>query len=342
MPLKPKEPMEELTGIFVAFLGIIFFITAPLWAARKRREEILADDSKAVLEKCEKIAAEFYALEETEDFKEITQEILSSKLTNKSIKKIIRSTGRRFFLFKYPSDHQLVKGTISFVPEPSKNPLLLLLRGGTEIFGLMHPASDLACIRNYTTLATAYRGGVSEGKDEFGGSDVNDVTNLVQYLTTLQKKLDITLELDKIFIIGASRGGMEMFLSLGRSQYLQQKIKKAVSLSGLLDMQACLADRQDMKQMFMEDFGLLPGINEEEWINLRNPIGAVSSLRKDLPFLILQGTKDIRVSLKEGYNMVKKLKENGNPVTYLEITNGDHCLRNQKDYLQIMADWLES
>ena len=68
---------------------------------------------------------------------------------------------------------------------------------------------------------------------------------------------------------------------------------------------------------------------------------AVPKIRKDLPFLILQGTEDLRTSLNEAIHMVDKLKENGNPVDYLEIGGGDHCLSNQPDCLKWIADWFE-
>ncbi len=60
------------------------------------------------------------------------------------------------------------------------------MRGGNRMFGLMHPA--YASIKNYTVLTTTYRGGVSEGTDEFGGNEVNDVVNLVKYLPVIEEK----------------------------------------------------------------------------------------------------------------------------------------------------------
>jgi len=134
---------------------------------------------------------------------------------------------------------------------------------------------------------------------------------------------------------------MEMFLALGRSPFLQQQVTKAASLSGLLDIEECMLYREDMRKMFIRDFGLIPGENEENWIHLRNPINAVPNLRMDLPFLIIQGTNDLRVSLNEGYHMVTKLQENGNSIDYIEIPEGDHCLSNQSNRMELIADWFE-
>jgi len=320
------------------------FFSWPLliYPLQETREDALNKEEKLAFENGLRIAKDYYHLEEGRDYNEITEKVLQSDDTSQHFKQLILDSGRRFIVFSYPSDGFQVKGLLSFVPEPSTNPLLIFLRGGNRLHSLQDPATDYLCIRNYTIITTTYRGGVSEGTDEYGGNDVNDVYNLMAYFPALQEKLDLHFQPSKIFMLGASRGGMQAFLSLSRFTSLQNMVHKAASLSGLLDMNECILDREDMKEMFIDDFGLLPNVNEEEWIRRRNPLNAVADIRKDLPFLIIQGTDDQRVGLIEGYNMVSRLEENGNPVTYIEIPGGTHCLRNQKDRMDIIADWFES
>ncbi len=296
----------------------------------------LEQENREILEKCKRIAAQFYSHND----KDITQDILNSPDTTPDIKNLIQTTQRRFFLFCYPSDGHQVKGYISFVPDASSNPLLIYLRGGNKIFGLSHPATPITCMRNYTVLATAYRGGVSEGTDDYGGEEVNDVPNLLNHLPKLQQQLGLSFHPQHTYMLGGSRGGMEMFLALARFPKLSLHITKAVSLSGLLDMEQTLRHRPDMKEMFIKEFHLDPS-NPQPWIQPRNPLNAVSRIRSDLPFLILQGTEDIRVSLQEGTTMLEKLRRHGNPTTYLEVPGGDHCLRNQPRAADLIADWLE-
>ncbi len=167
------------------FYWLCFFcsiLSAPsLNGAEKSHEERLQEDNRTTLEYSCKVA-QFYTLAEGEDFKEITQDLVESELTKKFPKEHIRKTGRRFFVFSYPSGGYRVKGYISFVPNPEGSPLLVFLRGGNRMFGLMNPATAFSCMRNFTVLATTFRGGVSEGKDEFGGAEVDDVQNLIDYL----------------------------------------------------------------------------------------------------------------------------------------------------------------
>jgi dipeptidyl aminopeptidase/acylaminoacyl peptidase len=312
-----------------------------LAAAEKSRNELLKEADLLARESCLRIAP-LYDLEDGVDLKEITEKVLFSSETTENVKRLIAASGRRFFLFNYPSDGLLIKGVISWVPNPSGKNLLVFLRGGNRLFGVMNPATLYSCMRDYTVIATAYRGGVSEGTDEFGGSDVNDVEHLMDYLPVLESRLNLHFSPKNVFMLGGSRGGMEMFLALGRSRTLQHRIDKAASLSGVLDMRYHIVDREDMRQMFINDFGLVPGVNEEEWINLRNPILTAAKMRKNLPLLILQGTDDLRVSLQEGYHMIEKLKANGNPVTYIEVPGGNHCLKNQLNTIDLIADWFES
>jgi len=319
------------------FLFLLIF-SHSLSSEEKSRWELLQEEETLAYERSARIA-KFYALDE--ELREITQELLESQDTIEEIKQIILLTGRRFFVFKYPSGGFQVKGTISFVPDPHLHPLLVMLRGGNRMFGLLHPANIHTCVKNYTVLTTAYRGSVSEGVDEFGGDEVEDVENLLAYLPFLEKKIGFSFNAENIFLLGKSRGGMELVLALARSPYLQERTARAAILTGLLDMREAIRDRIDLKEMFIKDFGLIPGINEDEWIDRRDPLLAVAEIRKDLPLLILQGTNDLRIPLAHGYEMVKKLKEQGHLYDYIEIPGGDHCLDNFPSAMDLITDWLE-
>ncbi len=301
-------------------------------------QDRLAQESTEIKKRCLEYL-KFYEMPENQNFVDITENVLNSPLVHKDQKKSIRALNRKFFVFRYPSDGLKIKGLISFVKEAQQT--LLFLRGGNKIFGIVNPGMPLMCAKDYTIIATMYRGGAGEGTDEFGGEDLNDVKNLINFIPHLEKELGISIQTNNMFLLGASRGGMQMFLALARFPELQTRFSKIVSLCGLLDMEQHINARPDMEEMFGEEFGLIKGSNEEAWINKRNPLLAVEKIRKDLPILIIQGTADNRINLQEGYNMVRRLQTQGNQAIYWEIEGGNHGLRNKKEALNLILDWLE-
>lgn len=319
--------------MFKIFISLLSLLITSSWAGEK--EAKLEEETQSILERCVKIA-ELWNLEEGAEFQEITAEILASSVVSEKRKELILTQGRRFFLFTYPSEGIKVKATISFVSDSQRT--LVNLRGGNRVFGLPSPASDISCMENFTVLTTAYRGGVSEGVDEFGGADVHDVKALIDYIPELERLLAIQIQSEKMFLLGSSRGGMQMFLALARYPELQQRFSKIVALSGLMDIRATVTDRPDMKQMFMDDFGMTED-NEEEWLAQREPLLAAEKIKTDLPILIIQVADDLRVELHEGYHMVDKLTRLGHQVTYWEFEKGGHCLADHPDRIAILLKW---
>lgn len=299
----------------------------------------LRKESEQILKRSQ-ASKKLYQLKKGEDFKDVTQQVLDHQFTDQVAKEAIKAKQRRYYVFSYPSDGLTIKAFVS-IPVGVKNPpLIVLVRGGNREFGLPHPG-QLSAYPGYALVATTNRGGVSEGKDEFGGDDVNDLKNLIDYLPTLAKKVNVQFSPDKTYMVGASRGGMQMFLALGRFPDLQQKIKKAVSISGLLNMQYAIEQRKDFRDM-LSIFGYQKGKKGEAWIAKRQPLNYVNKISKDLPIMIAQGTADTRVCVKEGYDMLEALHKNGNTITYVEVEGGDHVLNNTTDFLKLLINWFET
>ncbi len=277
-----------------------------------------------------------------QSFKDITQKVLNSGYTSQNVKNEIIENHRRIFSFLYPSDGIKVKGFISFSQSgPKCHPLLFLFRGGNRNFALLNPGDKLANHGDYTVVATTLRGGISEGVDEFGGADVDDNKNLFNYLPVLEKTFHLTTCPHKTYMIGPSRGGMEMFLTLARYPRIQNQVDKVVSLSGLLDMPLMVQEREGMRTMFIEDFGYKPRKNDQSWVKIRNPIESLAYIRKSLPVLVIQGTQDNRISLNQGYHFLEKMTEEGGHPTYWEVKGGDHTLQNKPEVSNQIFKWLE-
>jgi pimeloyl-ACP methyl ester carboxylesterase len=304
-------------------------------AVLEKDNEKIVDDSKRMMQ--------FYELEQGEKWRDVTQEVLLSPDTPQVSKEAIRGCQRRIIVFKYPSDGLWIKGFISFTPHPNHHPLLILYRWGNQNFALMNPGVVYATYGNYTVISSMLRGGVSEGKDEFGGADVNDMKNLMEYLPKLASDLSIEMHPSCVFMLGPSRGGLEMFLTLARFPELQNRVNKVVALSAALDLHRFIQDRSnDIKTMLQNQFGLQKGAQGNAWIARRDPLNSIPYLKKSLPILIIQGTEDNRISLDQGYHMVQSLRQQGNDVSYWEVPKGNHVLMNTPHIMNDIIHWLES
>lgn len=319
------------------FAGFSFMFICPLAGAQKplEQENTAIQGEAADIEK-------FYELGPKENWRDITSEVVASPDTSPESIEAIRTFQRRIIVFKYPSDGLWIKGFFTYTPHPDFHPLLILYRWGNTDFAMMNPGDDFATYRNYTVISSTLRGGVSEGKDEYGGADVDDMKNLMEFLPRLAKELGIELHPSCVFMLGPSRGGLEMFLTLARFPELQNHVNKVVAVSGALDLHRLIQDRPDMKKMFQSQFGLTSGRSGEAWIAKRDPLNTVPYLKKSLPVLIIQGTADQRIDLEEGRHMRDVLKDSGHTVDYWEIPHGDHVLINTPHIFSSIARWLES
>lgn len=284
-----------------------------------------------------------YDLNEGEEWREITDKVLASDDTPELSKDSIRTYHRRIFVFKYPSDGLSIKGFISFTPEPNHHPLLILYRWGNENFALMNPGIPLATWKNYTVVSSTLRGGISEGNDEFGGADIDDMNNLINFLPALSDKLKIELNPNCVFMLGPSRGGMEMFLTLAHFPKLQNHVDKIVALSSILDVHQLIKDRpDDMKLMLEEQYGLPKDLRAEAWIKKRDPIETAPLIKKSLPVLIVQGTDDPRIQISESRHMFHALRAQGVKAEYWEVPGGNHILTNTPNTMNDIMHWLET
>lgn len=330
----------RVMALGLSFLPIFTVSSADLEDPRKAAA--LEKENQSIQADSENIQ-KLYELGKGENWRDVTQEVLANQDTSPESQASIREWNRRIIVFKYPSDGLWIKGFFSYTPNPDYHPLLILYRWGNMDFALMNPGIDFATYRNYTVISSTLRGGVSEGSDEYGGKDVDDMKNLMNFLPSLSKDLGISLHPPCVFMIGPSRGGLEMFLTLARFPELQKHVSKIVSLSGLLDLNLLIKDRpDDMKKVFQNSFGLENGAKGEAWISKRDPINTVPFLKKSLPILIVQGTADKRIDLAEGRHMVNLLKDSGHTVDYWEIPHGEHTLINTPHIMSTIARWLES
>ena len=206
------------------------------------------------------------------------------------------------YKIKYLSEGLEVVG---FIVRPKKKgdyPVIIFNRGGNEEYAKITNSlqvffSRLAA-KGYVIVASQYRGNDGgEGKEEFGGKDVNDVLNLVPLI----KSLDFTLS-DKIGMLGISRGGMMSYIAIKKGI----DVDAAVVIGGVTDLIQNYKTRSAMKQVMNSLIGCTPQECRKEYIK-RSAYYWPEKI--DVPVLILHGTKDWNVKVSQAKKLAKKLNE---------------------------------
>jgi len=220
----------------------------------------------------------------------------------------------------YLSDGLRINGYLVVPNGSGPFPCLIVNRGGNPHLAVWTDAragfvlTTLAA-QGYVVIASQYRGAAgSEGHDEYGGADVDDVLNLVPVLEKVP-----SADTSRIGMLGTSRGGMMTYLALTRTN----RIRAAVIVSGLSDLAETAHARPEMLQLFHQ---LIPNFdsNTKETLEERSAIKSVNKLPKNVPLLIMHGTADWRVSPSQAFDMAHALYEAKTPMRFVMFEGGSH------------------
>ncbi len=200
-----------------------------------------------------------------------------------------------------------------------KLPLAIWNRGGTREFGSTGELAGTAFLnipcdlvkQDMVVIGSEYRGGVgSEGKDEWGGGDLDDVSEVKEIADQLP-----FIQSEKAIVVGHSRGGMMSYLLASKKSW----VKAVVSLSGTTDLMMCVHERPEMQEIFDTCFG-----GSEEEMKKRSATTFYNDIPKDLPLLIMHSADDMRVSVEQVQKLHHLLKTSGHTVEYHEFPSGGH------------------
>ncbi len=239
----------------------------------------------------------------------------------------------------YLSDGLKVKGYLAAPKNGSKLPCVIYNRGGNREFGAL---DDLRAARllgriaswGYVAVGSQYRGNAGgEGKEEFGGKDVNDVLNLIPLLKALPQA-----DASRIGMYGWSRGGMMTYQALARTD----EIAAAIVGAGNTDQFDGVKRRPEMEQHVLSQ--LIPNYaeNKEAELTARSVIRWPEKLHKKTPLLILHGSADWRVHPSNSLRLVPKLYELNHPLRFVFFEGGDHGLSEHRAEVdRIVKDWLD-
>lgn len=234
----------------------------------------------------------------------------------------------------YPVGELTVRGFYARpkMAETGKLPILIVNRGGNGAFGvwnmsrLFHTVLPLAS-DGFAVIGSQYRGSrrannsESDGNDEFGGEDINDVLELLD-LINLMPDVDSA----RIGMYGWSRGGIMTYLAATKTDRL-----RAIAVGGTpTDLFAELSLRPEMERVFR---ARIPNYdeNKETALTARSAAMWAGKLESGLPILILHGQLDKNVSLDSAVNMAAILQDLNHPFKLVVYEDGSHGLMEHRN-----------
>ena len=222
------------------------------------------------------------------------------------------------YRFYYDSDGLKIEGYFSApkdLLDGKETSCLIYNHGGNQDYGALENIET--CFYAYQLhticIASNYRGcGNSEGEDQFGGADVDDVIRLLDLCEQFSY-----IDKDAINMMGISRGGMMTYEVLRQDE----RVNKAVIISGLSDCFMAYEERSDMQTVFDSLVGGSPEEMPEEY-EKRSATYWADEI--NTPLLIIHATGDEKVSIAQADKLTEALKQAGKTYEYITFDGNSH------------------
>lgn len=310
-------------------LSSAFFTLVLLWSVLPAQDHNPATDGKIVEQAV-------FALPSYDQIPEPFKTIYSKQ----TVDQIRNSTDLELIKIKYLSNGLRISG---FIYKPKitagkKLPAVIWNHGmitetsriGVENYNDIYDMYRIASA-GFVVIASQYRGiDGSEGKDEVGGADLDDVLNLFPLARSLGY-----VAMDRIFMWGLSRGGL-MTLQAIRSG---APVKAAVVVGAPTNTVARLhAPGGD--QFFRTIWPDFEARKEDHAIN-RSPVLWADKI--GVPLLIIHGGDDQALPPQAAWDLAVKMKEFGNLYELVVYARDDHAVNNNaEDRLRRTVDWFQN
>ncbi|WP_433708634.1 alpha/beta hydrolase family protein [Paenibacillus illinoisensis] len=217
-------------------------------------------------------------------------------------------------------------------------PVLIYCRGGLGNYGGVKTAwVEQFAHKGYIVFAPSYRGNEgSEGRDEYGGHDIEDVRAAYRLVQALPYA-----DSSRISLMGFSRGAINAVHTATFFNEGPHHVHKLVLWSGVADVERTYQERTDLRRTLKRILGGSPRAVPEAYL-ARSPLAAASKLR--CPVLIMHGTEDTQVNYSHGTRMYHWLKRRGIEVTFHAYAGQNHLFHDRIHAAAVnnMFDWLAS
>ena len=237
----------------------------------------------------------------------------------------------------YLSDGLKIKGYLAYPRENKgkKFPCIIWNRGGYENKGAIDKFSargmyGLIASWGYVVFASQYRGNAgSEGKEELGGNDVNDILNLIPLADELP-----FADKNKWGIEGWSRGGMMTYLTLLKNS----NFRCAVLVGAISDFKDYVVTSDNRNSIYKKIIG---EENFEKKLELRTIINIADKL-PDIPYLLMHGRSDETVPVEQTIELAKRFDDLNFTYQLKLFEEGDHYLKkHRKEVDELRRMWFD-
>jgi dipeptidyl aminopeptidase/acylaminoacyl peptidase len=242
----------------------------------------------------------------------------------------------------YNSNDLKITGLLCYphnaLQENKRFPVIIYNRGGSGESGKITVTKimDRICPlvkAGYVVIASQYGGNDgSEGRDELGGTDVNDVNALYDVI----KELSFA-DTDNIFMIGYSRGAINSYRALQQNTI---PIKACAVLAGVSDcflFKELRPDAIPLLATFIPSYHT----NMEEELTKRSAIRWIQDI--STPLLLIHGNADTVVDVRATTNLAQKLSEYDKTHKMIIYEGAGHSLApHLEQIIKEITDWFAS
>lgn len=240
----------------------------------------------------------------------------------------------------HTSDSLFITGFLVQPKKDGKYPVIIVNRGGNQDLGHLIVATAVNMMapfaaEGYVVVATNYRGtSRSEGRDQFGGNDVNDVLNLMTSIAELEN-----VDTSRIALLGISRGGMMNYLTLKNAN--DEHIKAVASIGGISDLSLTMEHHPQIEEVAKE---LIPDFDSrrDQEIRKRSAVYWANELSPTTPILMLHSMDDKHVYYNQVPVFADSLEHYQIPYQLVSFKNDKHGLLNHEvEVKKMILDWFD-
>ena len=242
------------------------------------------------------------------------------------------------YRFIFMSDGYKIKGFISIplscIETRTPCQCMIFCRGGnSELDALKKEETAVRCaVSNRIVIGCEHRGGNgTEGTDQYGGDDLNDVIRLIDFCDTIFEFADSS----DLCVEGESRGGLMTYMTARRDK----RVKKIIVCSGISDLVAAFHEREDkMKEVLVRCIGGTPEEMPEEY-EKRSAVYWADEIK--IPILIIHSKGDKQANFATQAQAIYDKLKDSTDCTFITYEDDMHGFHEDKDPA-VIREWLET